>query len=103
MDLTLYVDTLAAQSELTLGNDYAYSVDADNTQPHSPTVIPVGSPLYEAVSNLAEGDTVVFSGTFIPYTSAQDCYDNDTTYFALFRFSLVQKIGHKIGRSTGLK
>ena len=108
INLTLNVETLSTQSgrfgiELTLGNQYGYGISADNTQAHSPTEISVGSPLYNVVANLAEEDTVVFSGTFIPYASIQNCYDNDTTYFSLFRFSYVKKIGRKLGRSTGLK
>jgi hypothetical protein len=82
--------------ELSLGNKYGYGVSEHNTQPHSPIIIPVGSPLYEVVSNLREGDAVIFSGTFIPYISTQACYDNDTTYFALFSFSSIQKIGYDI-------
>jgi hypothetical protein len=82
--------------ELSLGNKYAYGVNERNTQPHSPTAIPVGSPLYELVSNLREGDAIIFNGTFIPYTSMQACYDNDTTYFALISFSSIQKIGYDV-------
>jgi hypothetical protein len=79
--------------ELSLGNYYAYGVEEENTRPHSPTVIPVGSPLYDKVATLQTGDTVVFSGTFIPYASREGCYSNDTTYFALIRFSSIRKIG----------
>jgi hypothetical protein len=79
--------------ELSLGNYYAYGVDEQNTQPHGPTVIPVGLPLYNTVSMFRSGDTVIFSGNFIPYSSSQACYDNDTTYFSLFRFSTIRKIG----------
>jgi hypothetical protein len=81
--------------ELSLGNYYAYGVDDKNTQPHGSTVIPVSSPLYNAVSMLRNGDTVIFSGTFIPYSSQQACYDSISyaTYFSLFRFSSVRKIG----------
>jgi hypothetical protein len=82
--------------ELSLGNRYAYGVDEENTQPHSPTGIAVGSPLYDKVAMLRPGDTVVFSGAFIPYTSPEACYSNDTTYFALFRFSSIRKIGTNI-------
>jgi hypothetical protein len=82
--------------ELSLGNRYAYGVNEQNTQPHSPTLIPVGSPLYEVISNLREGDTIMFGGNFISYVSAQACYDNRTTYFALFSFSSIKKIGYDI-------
>lgn len=82
--------------ELSLGNRYGYGISERNTQPHPPTIIPVGSPLYEVVSNLREGDVVIFDGTFIPYVSMQACYDNDTTYFALVQFSRIQKIGYDI-------
>jgi len=81
--------------ELSLGNYYAYGVDEKNTQPHGPTVIPVNSPLYNTVSMFRSGDTVIFSGTFIPYSSPQACYDSISyaTYFSLFRFSTIRKIG----------
>jgi hypothetical protein len=79
--------------DLSLGNSYAYGVSDKNTKPHAETVIPISSPLYRAVSTLRNGDTVIFSGTFIPYSSAQACYENDTTYFSLMRFSVVRKIG----------
>jgi hypothetical protein len=82
--------------ELSLGNNYGYGVSEQKTQPHPPTIIPVGSPLYEAVSTLREGDAIIFSGTFIPYISTQACYDNDTTYFSLFSFSSVRRIGYDI-------
>jgi hypothetical protein len=80
--------------ELSLGN--TYGISERNTQQHSPTIIPVGSPLYELASNLREGDAIIFSGTFVPYTSVQACYDNDTTYFALVSFSSIQKIGYDV-------
>ena len=80
--------------ELSLGNRYAYGVSEDNTQPHLPTIIPLNSALFDAVSNLRSGDTVIFSGDFIPYLTTQSCYDNDTTYFSLFRFSSIRKIGY---------
>jgi hypothetical protein len=79
--------------ELSLGNYYAYGVDERNILPHSSTIISVGSPIYNTISALRSGDTVIFSGTFIPYSSPQACYDNDTTYFALIRFSTIRKIG----------
>ena len=38
---------------------------------------------------------MIFSGTFIPYSSQQACYDliSYATYFSLFRFSTIRKIG----------
>jgi hypothetical protein len=82
--------------ELSLGNYYAYGVNSSNTQPHPPTIIPVGSPLYNAVANLRDGDVVRFSGTFVPYVSPQACYDNNTTYFALVGFTSIQRLGWDI-------
>jgi hypothetical protein len=82
--------------ELSLGNRYAYGVTEENTQPHYSTIIPADSPLFEAASTLRSGDAVIFSGNFIPYTSAQACYDNDTTYFSLFLFSTIKKIGYDV-------
>lgn len=79
--------------ELSLGNDYAYGVEATNTQHHAPTLIAVGSPLYKTASMFRSGDTIEFSGTFIPYISSLACYANDTTYFSLFQFSMIRKIG----------
>lgn len=79
--------------ELSLGNFPGYGISARNIKPHAETIIPVGSPLYRVVSNLRSGDTVIFSGTFIPYSSPQACYQNDTTYFSLVRFSTIRKIG----------
>ena len=81
--------------ELSLGNYYAYGVDEKNTQPHGPTVISISSPLYNTVSMFRSGDTVIFGGTFIPYSSQQACYDSISyaTYFSLFRFSTIRKIG----------
>jgi hypothetical protein len=49
--------------ELSIGNYYAYGVTNSNTQPHPPTEIPVGSPLYEAAANFRRGDVVRFNGT----------------------------------------
>ena len=80
--------------ELSLGNYYAYGVTGDNTRRHLPTVIPVGSPLYDFAENLRSGDVIRFIGTFIPYISAQACYDNDTTYFAPVHFDSLQRIGY---------
>lgn len=96
--LDLGVETIDIRSgalgvELSLGNYYAYGVDGDNTEPHQPTTIPVGSPLYDTAADLRSGDVVKFDGTFIPYTSPQACYDNDTTYFALVRFNSIQRLG----------
>jgi hypothetical protein len=82
--------------ELSVGNHYAYGVAGKNTQPHPPTEIPVGSPLYEVVANFRHGDVVRFNGTFIPYVSAEACQDNDTTRFALVRFNSLQKLGWNI-------
>lgn len=75
---------------LWLGTDV---VSEDSTQPHSPTIIPAGSPLYQVVSNLRDGDTVVFDGTFMPYVSQQACYDNDSNEIASFSFSSIRRIG----------
>lgn len=69
------------------------AVSEDSTQPHPPTIIPVGSPLYQVVSNLRNGDTVIFSGSFIPYISTQACYDNHTNDIASFSFSSIRRIG----------
>jgi hypothetical protein len=96
--LKLSVETFDHRSgplgiELSLGNDYAYGVFSDNTQPHPPTIIPVGSPLYDIASKLREGDVVRFNGTFIPYVSPQDCFKNNTTYFALVGFTSIQRLG----------
>jgi hypothetical protein len=78
---------------LELGNYYPNGAYGDeNMQPHSPTIFPVGSPLYNTASTLVDGDTVVFGGTFVPFTSAQACYDN-IHYFSLFHFSSIRKIG----------
>ena len=99
LDLAVHTDDLAIGGlgiELSLGNDYAYGVSRNNTQPHPPTTIPVGSLLYDVVSNLRQGDAVRFSGTFIPYISPQACYDNNTTYFALVRFTSIQRLGWNI-------
>jgi hypothetical protein len=82
--------------ELSLGNRYAYGVTDDNTQPHPSTIIPPNSPLFEATSNLRSGDAVIFSGSFVPYTSEQACYDNDTTYFSLFNFTSIKTIGYDV-------
>ena len=82
--------------ELSIGNYYAYGVTSTNTQPHSPAEIPAGSPLYETAANFRHGDVVRFNGTLIPYVSAQACYDNDTTRFALVRFSSLQRLGWNI-------
>ena len=81
--------------ELSLGNSYEYRVDDRNTQPHFPTIFPIRSPLYNTASTLGSGDAVVFSGTFVPFTSAQACYDTigHATYFSLFHFSSIRKIG----------
>jgi hypothetical protein len=81
--------------ELSLGNYYAYGITAANTQPHSPTEIPVGSPLYEMAANLRSGDTIRFNAAFIPYISDAACYDQRgyTTRFAVVRFNSLQKIG----------
>jgi len=78
---------------LSLGNFYGYGVDRETTQPHEPTLIPVGSPLYEIAANLTVGDTVRFSGTFIPYASPEACYRTFMTYFSLVRFTSIQRIG----------
>jgi hypothetical protein len=82
--------------ELSLGNYYAYGASNSNTQPHPPTIIPVGSSLYDAVSNLGEGDVVRFGGTIIPYVSVQECLNNNTTYFALVGLSSIQRLGWNI-------
>jgi hypothetical protein len=82
--------------ELSIGNYYAYGVTRNNTQPHEPTEIPIRSPLYDLTANLRSGDVVRFSATFIPYVSAQACYDNNTTWFALVRFNSIQKLGWNI-------
>jgi hypothetical protein len=79
--------------ELSLGNEYAYGISEDNTAPHTDTRISQKSPLYDVAANLQNGDTIVFSGTFIPYRTYEDCYNNDTTYFALVRFSSIRKTG----------
>ena len=99
--LKLSVDTFDKRSgplgiELSLGNDYAYGVSNGNTQPHPPTIIPVGSALYDIASTLREGDVVRFSGTFIPYVSPQECLDNNTTYFALVGFTSIRRLGWNI-------
>lgn len=80
---------------LGLGNQYAYGVSEKNTAPHASTVIPYGSPLYNTVVNLREGDTVYFSGSFIPYASEAECWDNHTSYISLFNFTSIKKISGK--------
>jgi hypothetical protein len=82
--------------ELSLGNYYAYGVNSNNTQTHPPTIIPVGSPLYDIASNLRDGDVVRFNGTFIPYVSPQECFKNNTTYFALVGFTSIRRLGWNI-------
>lgn len=82
--------------ELSVSNYYSYGVSSQSIQPHPPTVIPVGSPLYEMAANFQHGDVVRFNATFIPYVSAQACYDNDTTRFGLVRFNSLQKLGWNI-------
>jgi len=84
--------------QLTLGNYYSNGVSDQNTQRHSITTISVGSPLYSTVSSLRNDDIVVFSGSFVPFSSARACADNlgYSTYFSLFRFSAIRKIGHDL-------
>ncbi len=96
LELDIQTNNLVAGDlgiELSLGNAYRYWVSDDNTRPHSATIFPVGSPLYNTASTLRNGDTVVFSGTFVPFTSAQACYDTIgyATYFSLFKFSSIRK------------
>ena len=83
--------------ELSLGNYYAYGVDRKNTQPHGPTVIPVSSPLYNTVSTFRSGDTVIFSGTFIPYSSQQACYRVDIVRDVFFIVPIFQHPENRMG------
>lgn len=84
--------------QLTLGNYYSYGVSAQNTQRHSVTTIPVGSPLYNISSTLRTDDIIMFSGSFVPFSSARACTENlgHSTYFSLFRFSAIRKLGHDL-------
>ncbi|HEX2652244.1 MAG TPA: hypothetical protein VHN11_01155, partial [Xanthobacteraceae bacterium] len=80
---------------LFLGNHETYGIRKGSTHPHSPTIISVGSPLYDIAANLRDGDMLRFSGTFIPFISPQACYDSISysTQFALFRFTTIQRLG----------
>jgi len=82
--------------QLSISNSYGYGVDWNNTASHAPTTIPVGSPLYDTVASLRVGDVIRFNATFIPYVSAQACYNNNTTMFALVRFNFIQRLGYNI-------
>lgn len=89
--------------ELALGNFYWAGVNDQMTQPHPPTLFPVGSPLYKITLGLKPGDTVVFSGSFVPFTpyralaynAMQSCEYalSRSDYFSLFRFSSIRRVG----------
>lgn len=100
LDLEVSTDSLQSGGStlgitLDLGNSYGYGVSDQNTRPHPPTIFPVGSPLYNVASTLEHGDIVVFGGTFVPFNSPQACYGTIAyaTYFSLFHFSSIRKIG----------
>jgi hypothetical protein len=54
----------------------------------------VGSPLYNTASTLRNGDAVIFSGAFVPFSSPQACFQSlsGSTDFS-FRFSSIRKVG----------
>jgi hypothetical protein len=86
--------------ELSLGNSDGWVVSNPNAHPPtfastSEVRIRVGSPLYNTASMLRSGDTVAFGGAFVPFSSPQACYATlgGATYFSLFRFSSIRKIG----------
>lgn len=91
--------------QLTAENFYSSSlglglwmgnIDAQypNTQPHAATEIAPNTPLFNTVSNMRVGDTVIFSGSFIPFIDSAACQSwVDDSNFSLFRFSNVQDIG----------
>ena len=81
---------------LWVNNDYGIYGDA-YAHNGPPQLIPVGSPLYNAVSTLREGDTVAFSGTVLQYSTEEACYKDSTVTSLIIRFSSVKKLGHDIG------
>jgi hypothetical protein len=100
--LLLNVSTAASQ-ELLLGNFYWMGVSYGMTAAWPPPLFPVGSPLNETTSGLRAGETVIFSGSFLPFTpyppagfrtAIQSCLSalNRGNYFSLFRFSSIRKV-----------
>jgi hypothetical protein len=88
-------DLSALSRALVLVNFYAEQISPSTTQPHPETIIPVGSLLQKTVLGLNEGDTVVFSGSFVPFKSARACYDavDASDYVSMFHFSSIRKRG----------
>lgn len=80
---------------LVLVNFYAEWMSPSTTQQHPETEFSVGSAFQKTVLGLTEGDSVVFSGSFVPFKSAQACYNavDASDYFSMFHFSSIRKIG----------
>jgi hypothetical protein len=98
IQLTLDVDTDDMYPAFTGGN---LSLFVDNyadgmkgLQPHTPTEILVGSPLYDIATNLRDGDTMRFDATFVPYISKQVCIESHPAgMIGLVRFNNLKRIG----------
>jgi len=84
--------------ELALGNFYWSAVTYSTTEPHPPTIFPVGSPLNTMRLGLRAGDTVIFSGSFVHFNPTRSLPDpctyalNTSDYFSLFHFSSIRKV-----------
>lgn len=99
LKLDVATDSLSHLSRaLMLGNFYETSITYQTTKPHAPTVFRAGSSLNKTALALNPGDTVMFSGSFVPFRSPRDCYNavDAGNYFALFRFSSIRKIGSDV-------
>jgi hypothetical protein len=88
LDLEVSIDNLDSSSSGALGIGL-WLGNSDTS-----ALFSVGSPLYKTASTLSNGDTVIFSGAFVPFSAPQACYSSlsRSTEFS-FRFSSIRKIG----------
>jgi hypothetical protein len=97
IELNLWVHTEDMYSAVTGGN---IVLTLDNygawkgLQPHTPTEIPAGSPLYDIATNLRDGDVIRFDATFVPYVSQQACIESrPAAMIGLVRFNSLKRLG----------